>query len=254
MCGDYNVDLLKINSVQFNENYFDSIISSGYVPTITLPTRLSDNSSLIDNVFTSNLSNALSAYILNVHISDHQPVILFTDDDLPHKKLKYITIKTNSEEAKKHFCSSFKSKNIMDLLDKNIYDTDPNENYEVLERTLKEVHTECFPERIVRFNDKKHKKTPWITTGILNSINRRNKLYRVLKQTKTDAISYATKKINFNRYRNVLCKTIAFTKRKYHIHIFEQCQRDMKKTWATLSDILNRNAKNSLPDTMTING
>ena len=55
MCGDYNIDLLKINSVQFNENYFDSIISSGYVPTITLPSRLSDNSSLIDNVFTSNL-------------------------------------------------------------------------------------------------------------------------------------------------------------------------------------------------------
>ena len=89
---------------------------------------ISDNSSLIDNVFTSYLSNALSAYILNVHISDHQPVILFTVDDLLHKKLKYITIKTNSEEAKKHFCSSFKSKNIMDLLDRNIYDTDPNEN------------------------------------------------------------------------------------------------------------------------------
>ena len=49
----------------------------------------------------------------------------------------------------------------MDLLDRNIYDTDPNENYEVLERTLKEVHTECFPDRIVRFNDKKHNKTPW---------------------------------------------------------------------------------------------
>ena len=149
---------------------------------------------ILTSSHTSNLSNALSAYILNVHISDHQPVILYTDDDLPHKKLKYITIKTNSEEAKKHFCSSFKSKNIMDLLDTNIYAIDPNENYEVLERTLKEVHTECFPERIVRFNDKKHKKIPWITTGILNSINRRNKLYRVLKQTKTDAISYATKK------------------------------------------------------------
>ena len=100
MCGDYNVDLLKINSVQFNENYFDNIISSGYVPTITLPTRLSDNSSLIDNVFTSNLSNALSAYILNVHISDHQPVILFTDDDLPHKKLKYILLKQTAKKLK----------------------------------------------------------------------------------------------------------------------------------------------------------
>ena len=56
-----------------------------------------------------------------------------------------------------------------------------------------------------------------------------------------------------NRYRNVLSKTTAFTKRKYYIHIFDQCQRDMKKTRATLSDILNRNTKISLPDTMTIN-
>ena len=50
LCGDYNVDLLKMNRLQFNENYFDSILSSGYVSTITLPTRLSDNSSLLDNV------------------------------------------------------------------------------------------------------------------------------------------------------------------------------------------------------------
>ena len=40
MCEDYNVDLLKINSLQFNENYFDSILSAGFIPTITLPTRL----------------------------------------------------------------------------------------------------------------------------------------------------------------------------------------------------------------------
>ena len=110
-------------------------------------------------------------------------------DDLPHKKLKYVTIKTNSEEAKKYFCSSFESKIIIDLIDRNMYVTDPNENYELLERTLKEVHTECFPERIVWFNGRKHKKTPWTTTGILNSINRRNKLHMVFKRTKTDAIS-----------------------------------------------------------------
>ena len=59
-------------------------------------------------------------------------------------------------------------------------------------------------------------------------------------------------KKKINRYRNVLSKTIAFTKRKYYTHIFEQCERDMKKTWATLSDILNRNTKKSLHDTMAI--
>ena len=57
---------------------------------------------------------------------------MFTDDDLPHIKLKYITIKTNSEETKRHFCSSFKDKNIIYLIGRNIYATDQNENYEVL--------------------------------------------------------------------------------------------------------------------------
>ena len=81
----------------------------------------------------------------------------------------------------------------MDLLNRNIHATDPNGNYDVLERALKEVHNTIFSEQTVRFNIKKHKETPWITTGILNSINRRNKLYKVFKQTKTDAISYAKK-------------------------------------------------------------
>ena len=50
MCGDYTVGLLKLN-----EHYFDNILSAGYIPKITLPTRLSDNSTLIDNIFTTNL-------------------------------------------------------------------------------------------------------------------------------------------------------------------------------------------------------
>ena len=36
MCGDYNVDLLKLSSTPFNENYFDNILSAGYIPKITL--------------------------------------------------------------------------------------------------------------------------------------------------------------------------------------------------------------------------
>ena len=61
MCGDYNVDLLKLNSIPFNEIYFDNVLSAGYIPKITHPTRLSENSTLIDNIFTTNLSSNLSA-------------------------------------------------------------------------------------------------------------------------------------------------------------------------------------------------
>ena len=89
----YNVDLLKINSIQAHEEYFDNISSLRYVPTVTLPTQLSNNSSLIDNVFTKNLSPDFFSCISDVHISDHQPVILFSDKDLPEIRVKYITIK-----------------------------------------------------------------------------------------------------------------------------------------------------------------
>ena len=98
MCGDYNVDLLKLNSIPFNEIYFDNILSPGYIPKMTLPTRLSENSTLIDNIFTTNLSSDLSAYILDMHISDHELIILFTNNDLPPARNKFITIRTNTDD------------------------------------------------------------------------------------------------------------------------------------------------------------
>ena len=75
LCGDYNIDLFKMTSIQMHEDYFDNILSAGYIPTITLPTRLSENSTLIDNIFTNNVSNQITAGILDTHISDHQPLL-----------------------------------------------------------------------------------------------------------------------------------------------------------------------------------
>ena len=191
ICGDFNMDLLKVNEVQFNADYFNDILSAGYIPTITLPTRLSDSSSLIDNIFTDNLSVEMSAFILNNHISDHQPVVLFCDIDVPVHKHKYITIRSKSDEAKATFRSTFENKHVLNKLVAE--STDPNYNYEIFKLSLRESHNECFPTRTVRFNDKRHKKTLWITRGIIKSINNRNKLYKILKQTKSDAYCYVEK-------------------------------------------------------------
>ena len=105
--GDYNIVLLKVNDLKFNEKYFHGILSAGYIPTITLSTRLSTSSSLIDNIFTTNLSTDISACNLNVHNSDHQPVILLFNDEVLLSRTKYITIATNSDKAKTKFCLTF---------------------------------------------------------------------------------------------------------------------------------------------------
>ena len=116
------------------EDYFDKTLSAIYIPTITLPTRLSNNSTSIDNIFTNNVDNKLTACILNSHISDHQPVVLFSNHELPTLKTKYITITNNSDEAKAAFILSFENKDVLEQLVET--NEDPNYNYEILERAL----------------------------------------------------------------------------------------------------------------------
>ena len=252
LCGDYNIDLLKMTSIQMHEDYFDNILSAGYIPTITLPTRLSENSTLIDNIFTNNVSNQITAGILDTHISDHQPIIIFCNVEIPNHKTKYITITNNSDQAKAEFVSSFTDKNVLEQLDET--NGDPNCNYEILEKALTDSHTDCFPKRIVKFNMKKHKKNAWITIGIIRSINQRTKLYKKIKQMKIDSFEYVIKKSEFNRYRNALKKIITHAKRLYYKNLFDQFKYDMKKTWKIISESLNKNSRNSVPDTMLIDG
>ena len=80
---------------------------------------------------------------------------------------------------------------------------------------MTESYSACFPDRVSRFNKKKHKKTPWITAGILKSIKRRNELHNNFKQTQIDTVNYVTKKSNFNQYKNRLDKIIALAKHTY---------------------------------------
>ena len=54
VCGDYNIDLLKIGSNNDYCSFYENVLSSSFAPKITLPTRICDTAStLIDNVFSN---------------------------------------------------------------------------------------------------------------------------------------------------------------------------------------------------------
>ena len=74
ICADFNIDLLNLYTKQHYNMFFDMIISSGFHPKITLPTRITDRSStLIDNMLTNVYDdNHISGILIN-KISDHQP-------------------------------------------------------------------------------------------------------------------------------------------------------------------------------------
>ena len=56
--GDYNINLLNVDSHQLTSDFNDTLFSNGIVPMITHPTRVTSNSAtLIDNILTNQLNN-----------------------------------------------------------------------------------------------------------------------------------------------------------------------------------------------------
>ena len=73
-CCDTNINLLEIvNKTHFN-TFYENITPSGYLPQITLPTRLGSNT-LIDNIFTNNIHRSHTNCILQHKLSDHQAMM-----------------------------------------------------------------------------------------------------------------------------------------------------------------------------------
>ena len=97
-----------------------------------------------------------------------------------------------------------------------------------------------FKKKVVRFNKKKHKINPWLTAGILKSINSKDKLYKTLVQTPKDSINYPALLSNFRVYKNIIRRSIMHAKRNYYRNAFNRYSTNMKKTWQTINETLNR--------------
>ena len=160
------------NREKFQE-YFDLFVSNGSIPQITLPTRFSKNkATLIDQIFcrfTKHSSHKVSGIIVT-KLSDHLPcfsVINYCTKN--NTKPKYIRIQKNGPEAIESFkneiktgieCHNFNNRPL----------ADPNTNYNKLETIITRAKDKCFPFKEVRFNKYRHKLSPWITFGIIESI------------------------------------------------------------------------------------
>ena len=132
-----------------------------------------------------------------------------------------------------------------DLVDKvtNSQSLDPNINYEFFEDILIKAKQNNLPVKNNKINKRKHKKSPWITSAIVKSINKRDKMYKNLYKSPLESNYYCILKTNFKTYNYILRRTtcIFIAKKQYYSQIFLKYKSDLKQTWATISTILNKN-------------
>ena len=77
LAGDVNIDILKINESEIVDRYLACLIGGGFLPTITVPTRITATSrTLIDNIFINNFQSIKNSGVIVDDCSDHLPIFL----------------------------------------------------------------------------------------------------------------------------------------------------------------------------------
>ena len=221
---------------------------------MTLPTRITEGSdTLIDQIFTNNDKKDfhLSGIILS-NISDHFPYFYCINTLNEYKKhIKFIYNKNNNKQNIDNIYSELVKTDIMHLLDPDP-NRDPNFNYNMLEQIITSAVNKHMPMKKVKFNKHEHKKSNWITYGIIKSIKFRDNLFNRLKQMQQNSSTYINTKQNLVTYNKIPKRLIHEAKLNYYSK-FEKCKTDSKQTWKSINDILKRKEVVNLPDYMNIN-
>ena len=245
ICGDFNINLLKINDSEHYNAFFENVTSTGFSTQITMPTRLSDNSNtLIDNIFTNNICKPHESGILVTPISDHlMQFCIFkgnyeASNDLP----KYIEVETINSKSINNFKCALSKSDVFAKLDKSP-NANPDSNYNILATALTDAKVKHLPKKNKKFNKKKHFHQKWMTDELLQLVIRKNTLYKEWKAT-TDEQEYLIKKRNFRTFDNIVEKRKLEIKQEYYYDTFQAQKTDLKKSWGTLNEALNRNKQN----------
>ena len=103
-------------------------------------------------------------------------------------------------------------------------------NYELFSNLVKLAKEKHLPKKRVKYNKRKHKKSKWMTTALLNSINTKDRLYKIMIQSDWQDITFYNElKSEYKRYRAVLRISIREAKRLSHISMFDTFKMILNK-------------------------
>ena len=109
--------------------------------------------------------------------------------------------------------------------------------------------------KLVKYNKYKHKKSTWLTNGLLKSIRFRDKLYKQMKCILPTSVEYEIIRLNLKTYNNILRKSLFRAKRLFLSYTFNKYKSDIKNTWKSINELLSRNYTNkSFPQSLVIDG
>ena len=230
--GDFNISLLNIESHGPTQDFADVMYSNALLPCITKPTRVtSKTASLIDNIFCNGDidDHRIFTGLLYTDISDHFPIFYIDHDTKAKQNETFFTKRIYSQKNLERFTTALCNKDWSATLSSE----DPQRAYTMFTDKFTEVYEKCFPLKSYKFGYKTRK--PWLTEGLKNSIDRKNKLY--FRKQKTHNPEHER---IYKKYRNKLNKLIHLAEQHYYEARLEENKNNLKRSWLILKEILNK--------------
>lgn len=247
LLGDFNINLLQHETHIDTSNYLNILLENGQLPLITLPSRITVNSStLLDHINSNAKQNFFDSGLIYSCLSDHLPVFNISEAESIATKPQYKQVRKINQQTKTIFNNNLREMN----WDEVIYQTVPESAFELFESKLKNCYEECFPLVTVKINNNKSDSEPWITKAILISRKTKNKL--AAKKIKKPSVDNTNKFKDYNKLYRSVCRKAKAT---YYKDKFTEYSKNMKKTWSTLRDIYgSKKVKPEIPNMFLDNG
>jgi hypothetical protein len=250
LMGHFNIDLLKSESCDYANRFFEQLLTSSYIPLILKPTRITQHTAtLIDNIFTNDIevTNSSSNGIIYSDISDHLPVVHVHNFE-KHKetplKNEYVLKRNINGSNTQSFTNTIKGLSWEAVTSNHDEIESCNNFFNIFSST----YEENFPltKKVKTKIDKR--KSPWMTKSIAKSVRTKNKLY---KKFLCHPTTYNEQK--YKQYKDKLNHIIKIAKKKHYEEEMIKYKNDTKLLWGTLNEIMNKLTRkhNLLPKQFT---
>ena len=257
--GDFNINLHDQSNALAND-FENLILGVGMSPLISISTHHKPGCqpSCIDNILTNDIENSIVSGTLSTCIGHHHAVFNILSSPLAK----------GNEPALKHvqyydYCNKNVDK-FVEALSLELTKEQPVNFSEFFSVFNNQLDIACKLER-PKCSKRTPKSNPWITAGLITSIDRKHELNDLWKKAnkekclntanpkRADCLCENCKKVahhrlEFTNYRRSLNYLINCAKRKYHGQKISECSGDSKKTWQIINELRGKKARQIKPN------
>lgn len=245
LLGDTNCDFASKSAGQFSDNNARHLHSMynlfSFTQLIEEPTRVTlETATLIDHIATTCPNNVVESGVLKISMSDHYMVYCirklngsFKKD---HKAIKTRNMKNFSEEDFLQDIASIDWEQALGTSD------EVNELVETFSNVFSLVIEKHAPLRQIRVSEKY---CPWMNADLKRLIRTRDRLKRYAVKHKSQALMSS-----YRQCRNQVNTLNVALKRQYFSDKILQQKGNMKESWQTINQLLNKKSKSTNIDSL----